>query len=451
MKIYNYNKPLFNSLISRLNKLGIKYAIIGDYQGLPESIGHDIDFWTDNPEQFLSAIKETVKEQEFKVLLHNKQTMGAFNIAIYKRVDDGICLIKFDVMRECGYKSLYTLVGADILGNNIMPYKNFYIATPESEAIQHMLFPLFEWGKIKKEVYLDEIKRNYKSDLFSHVLMKLFSERGKNVIIGNIERGDWEGLKTYILSHKKNVCRKQRLCPHFYINFIRLIGSHLKRIIRPCGISIAICGLDGAGKTTILDILNKAFVDLLKERKVFYRYWRPFLLPEIRELFGKPNSKVADNKDQQRLIRANDEPVKRSFKKLIVSHAKFAYYNLDYLLGRIKYMGIRARGGIVLFDRHYIDMVVHPDRFGMYLPYWYLKLFYSIWPTVDLTIFLWATPDEIFKRKVEFTKEQIQEQISLYNEVGRLNKHYCCVETNKTIEEEVDEILSLISERTQKR
>ena len=82
MKILSYNKSLFLALIAELNRSSIKYAIVGDYQNLPESIGHDIDFWTDNPVMFLNLIKQVVKEQGFKVLSLNKQTLGTFNISI---------------------------------------------------------------------------------------------------------------------------------------------------------------------------------------------------------------------------------------------------------------------------------------------------------------------------------------------------------------------------------
>ena len=44
MNIYNYNRDFFVCLIGRLNSIDLNYAIIGDYQNLPESISHDIDF-----------------------------------------------------------------------------------------------------------------------------------------------------------------------------------------------------------------------------------------------------------------------------------------------------------------------------------------------------------------------------------------------------------------------
>ena len=52
MNIYNYNKDFFVCLIGRLNCLDLNYAIIGDYQSLPESIGHDIDMWTSDVKAF---------------------------------------------------------------------------------------------------------------------------------------------------------------------------------------------------------------------------------------------------------------------------------------------------------------------------------------------------------------------------------------------------------------
>lgn len=451
MKVISYNKEFFNSLIGNLNGHNIKYAIIGDYRNLPESVGHDIDFWTDDTCSFLSIIKECIHEQDFKVLFLNKQAFGSFNIAFYKLVGDGICMMKVDVMGGCGYKSLYTLVSSDILRDNIMPVKDFYVANPASEAIQHMLFPLFEWGIIKKDIYLDEIKANYKSEIFCKVLSTLFSEKDKDILLDFIEKGRWEEMQSFVVSHRAIACRKQWLQLNFYKNLYALLNAHIRRFFKPCGLSIAFCGLDGAGKTTILEILNTAFVDLLKERKVFYHYWRPFLLPEIRELFGKANSKSGNSENLQRKVILDEKPIKKSLKNIIFSHIKFAYYCIDFIFGRFKYAGVRARGGIAMFDRHFIDMVVHPNRFGMCLPFGFLKFFYRIIPTTDLTIFLWASPEEIHKRKVEFTKEQIKEQIMLYNEVGQTKKHFHCIETNKTVEEEVEEILSIISDFTQSR
>ena len=40
MKIYSFCKPLFVQLIDNLNEEQIKYCVIGDYENLPESVGH---------------------------------------------------------------------------------------------------------------------------------------------------------------------------------------------------------------------------------------------------------------------------------------------------------------------------------------------------------------------------------------------------------------------------
>ena len=117
------------------------------------------------------------------------------------------------------------------------------------------------------------------------------------------------------------------------------------------------------------------------------------------------------------------------------------YYWTDYLLSPLKLGGIHSRGGIILFDRHYVDMAVHPQRFEMRLPRWLILLYYKFIPKADYTFFLYCTPDEILQRKQEFTKVEIEKQIELYNKVGRNIKNFIPIHTNTTVAKEIDEIL----------
>jgi len=172
---------------------------------------------------------------------------------------------------------------------------------------------------------------------------------------------------------------------------------------------------------------------------VFFSYWRPYLLPELRVLLRKKRK----NEDDTPIVMAmNRKPRNR-----VISIIKLLYYVFDYIFGSLKYIGIRSKGGVVLFDRHYIDTVVFPYRFEMSLPESVFLFFYKLMPKPDFTFFLWATPNEIHKRKIEFTKEEIQQQINDYNLVGSKIKGFVPVETNITITEEIEKIFFHISLR----
>jgi thymidylate kinase len=347
--------------------------------------------------------------------------------------------MKIDVMSDTSYKSFLPLVPSEIIEKNVKSYKTFYVANEEVEAAMHFLYPLFEFGKIKKEKYKDEIKRNYKSTTFIFSLENLFGEKKTDILLKLIATGEWEQIEKNMKPYKRIALFRFFLQSTSYVRFFKGLASNLLRMVKPSGYVLAFCGLDGAGKTTILNNLNQIFVDVLKQKKVFFSYWRPYLLPELKVLFGKKKNTESDTP----IVMVMD----RKPRNKVFSIIKLFYYVFDYIFGSLKYFDKSKKGGVALFDRHYIDTVVFPYRFEMSLPESVFLFFYKFMPKPDITFFLWASPDEIHKRKVEFTKEEIQRQIDDYISVGSKIKGFVPIETNKTIIEEIEEILYHISQR----
>lgn len=448
MNIFNINKELFVHLIDNLNYANIKYCIIGDYDNLPESVLHDIDMWTNDIKNFRECLENAMKDTGFRPIIDNETHQG-FNIACFKKELDGICIMKFDVMSSTAYKSFLDLFSCKEMEASIVPYKNFFIASKSNEALMHFVYPMFEWGYIKKDIYKEEIYKYFQDSIFRTTFERLWGYSTSNKILDKISRRDWKGIEAMMPKlrrkaifralHKMNTWKK--MC---------YTGSDLiKRWIKPTGISIAFCGLDGAGKTTILDELNQIFLNLLKSKKVFYGYWRPMVLPEIRVLFGKKVVHDPAIREQQKGKTIIEEDKKSKGK--IISTFKLFYYWIDYLLAPLKYGQIESRGGAVLFDRHYIDMVVHPLRFEMNVGRKVMLFLYRFINKPNFTFFLWCTPEEILLRKQEFTKEEISKMIDDYNDVGQYIRNFTPIHTNTTIEEEVAEILGYLASKCEKQ
>lgn len=442
MNVLSFNKEFFVALVNGLNAANIKYAIIGDYQNLPESVCHDIDLWTNDIVGFRKCLFDAIKQTGHRVLIDNLTANGC-NVAFYRREGEAITLMKIDVLVDTSFKSLLTLVDKLVMVENVMPYKDFYVANPESEAVMHFLYPMFEWGKIKKEIYKDVIYKYHETPIFKQTFVKLWGEKTTNEVLKLISEKKWDMLVSKIGSLKKKALVKSVFKCSTWSNAFKAAYYTIHRWFKPSGKVLAFCGLDGAGKTTILDEINDMFVSLLKEKKVFYGYWRPYVIPEIRELFGQKNSKAGVDQKVQNGITVV-EPEKKP-KNPLVSFVKLCYFWLDYMLAGRKYGSIHQRGGMVLFDRHYIDMVVHPQRFEMKLPRWIILLMYKFIPKADFTFFLYCTPEEILQRKQEFTKEEIQAMTDEYMEVCKHFKNFVPIHTNTTIAEEIDEILSHIA------
>lgn len=444
MIIRSFSEEFFSSLIEKLNDRSVRYCVIGDYCGLPESVGHDVDMWTDDVSAFRLALFESVKECGYKVLIDNRTNNGC-NVAFFQRDGDSITIMKIDVLVDTSYKSYLTLVDKSLMANNIVAFKNFFVANPEIEATMHFLYPMFEWCKIKKDSYKQDILKYCESPTFVAALERLWNKKTSRKIIGLIKTEDWNEIQCEMKGLRRHAIMKSLFTPSFIKNVFFTACNVLRRVVKPSGFCLAFCGLDGAGKTTILDELNDIFVDLLKSKKVYYGYWRPFVVPEIRELFGKKNSKSDVDKAGMK-GRSVNEPEKKP-KNTLVSFLKLMYYFLDYRLAPLKYGKIRNRGGMVLFDRHYIDMAVHPQRFEMKISRSIILLLYKLIPKADYTFFLWCTPDEIYERKQEFGKDEIQQQIDSYLMVGKKIKNFIPIHTNTTIAEEIDEILSCIAKK----
>lgn len=445
MVVHNFNKPFFVLLIDKLNKSGIKYYIVGDYQQLPESVGHDVDFWTDNVKEFHKILEECVKEMEFHILIDNINGLPGFNMAVYKvSNEDELYLMKWDVFSsESAWKQVLPLKKMDGV-IKYKPFKNFFVCAEEITALSHFLYPMFEWGYIKKDEYKADILKYYKDPHFKRSFEHLWGEKDSERVLQMIANEQWKEIEAAMPALRRKAIVRGLFSWHVWYNIFMASCGVLRRMIHPSGKVIAICGLDGAGKTTILDELNDMFVNLLKKKKVYSGYWRPYVLPEIRELFGKKNSKAGVNKEAQKgkTIKSDNRKVSSP----VVSFVKILYYWFDYILAGIKYGSVHQRGGIVLFDRHYIDMIVHPQRFGMNLPRWLMRFFYKFIPKPDRTFFLWCTPDEITARKQEFTKEEIQKMIDDYMEVGKYIKNFTPIHTNTTVESEICNIMSSMAD-----
>lgn len=444
MTVNNCSKDFVVALFEGLNTKKLRYAVGGDYNHLPESVGHDIDIWTDDVKTFREVLFSSITKTGHQVLIDNKTANGC-NVAFYKRNGEMLTFMKIDVMTDTSWKSILTLIDKKTTADHILPYKNFYIINPEGEALGHFLYPMFEWGCIKKDIYKIDIKRHYQSEVFKTTFLYLWGEETSQEIFAMIKNDKWKELEKSMGRLKRKAILKGLLRKGTWRNAFRAAYHAGRRWIKPSGKCLAFCGLDGAGKTTILDELNHIFIDLLKKKKVFYGYWRPFIIPEIRELLGKKNSKDGIDLDAQK-GKTIIEP-KRNPKKKLISIVKLFYYWLDFMLAPFKYGGIRSRGGMVLFDRHYVDMVVHPQRFEMGISKKLMLILYKFIPKADYTFFLYCNPEEILQRKQEFTAKEISAQKEQYLEVGKCIKNFVPIHTNKTIAVEIDEILSHIANR----
>lgn len=166
------------------------------------------------------------------------------------------------------------------------------------------------------------------------------------------------------------------------------------------GVIITVSGVDGAGKSTIIEDLKSSFVHKFRKKVVVLRH-RPSILPILSA--WKHGKKKAESMAAERLPRQGTNDSKLS------SLFRFAYYYTDYLFGQVYiYVKYVLRGYTVIYDRYYFDFIGDSKRSNLNLNTKLVTWLYKFIYKPKLNILLYASPEVILKRKLELTEEDIK-------------------------------------------
>jgi thymidylate kinase len=223
-------------------------------------------------------------------------------------------------------------------------------------------------------------------------------------------------LRLQLFNNVSNNIRKNEL--RFSIaNFFRYATDMLKELIYNRGFIMTLSGVDGAGKSTIIESLKQKFEKKFRKKVVILRH-RPSLFPIL--------SSYVVGKDAAEEKAANTLPRQGTNKSIVGSIVRFAYYFLDYQIGQI-YVFIKyvSRGYVVIYDRYYFDFIQDGKRTNINLPSSFTGFLYRFIYKPQLNVLLYASPDVILARKQELSAQEITEMTYSYRELfGQLSRRY---------------------------
>jgi thymidylate kinase len=188
---------------------------------------------------------------------------------------------------------------------------------------------------------------------------------------------------------------------------------------------ITFSGVDGAGKTTILKEV-RALLEQEQGLKVVELRQRPSLLPILSSLkYGK---KAAELRTTEAPPRSGNNSSKVS------SYIRFFYYLADYVFGQwVVYFKYTSKGYVVFYDRYFFDYIADPKRANILISQSFARFCYKLIFKPDINIFLFASSEEILKRKQELNELAISELTAnykqLFDELAEERKEkYVCIE-----------------------
>lgn len=218
----------------------------------------------------------------------------------------------------------------------------------------------------------------------------------------------------------------------------------LRSFVKPQGMMITFSGVDGAGKSTVIERVQYNLDKKLRKKVVVLRH-RPSVLPIL--------SAFTKGKEAAEKQAAGTMPRLGKNKSMLSSLARFAYYYTDYFFGQFYiYFRYVLRGYVVLYDRYYFDFINDCRRSNIQLPSFIPRLGYRFLFKPHLNFFLYADAEVILHRKQELDATTINELTERYLKLfdglnkGSKNNPYISIENvelNQTLNIIIGKLLNV--------
>jgi thymidylate kinase len=274
----------------------------------------------------------------------------------------------------------------------------------------------------------------------SQQLSRLFGERLGAELVGMLTTQDLDGLRA-----RARRARRVLLARRFLRAPLRSLaglssfgyGARLRPLWRPRGLFLAFLGTDGAGKSTVLEALERELAPAFRSTRSGTWHLRPMVLPQLDTLVHLGRSTYT-LEDMSRPHRA--KPSGR-----LVSNLRVGYYWLDYVVGYAwKVLPRRRRASLILFDRYFYDYLVDPLRCRVRRGTLLARVLARWVPRPDEVVVVSADFERVRARKQELSPEESAFQLAAYEALAASQAGYHLVRNDGTVEEAVRSVLDHI-------
>jgi peptidoglycan/xylan/chitin deacetylase (PgdA/CDA1 family) len=374
---------LFATLSGALADLGVPWVVLHGYESLPEDWRNDLDLCVGPglEGRAVDALVASLRRAGVPPLLAFHSAVG--ELALFCCLDEDPAVpaagaaandvprfaqvdLTHDVLASTVVR---TLSAAEILAEREERGDSLLFAVPRAELRFAYLL-----GKRVEKRALDDAQAARLLAAYGEArerapawAQRLLGRRRGGDVVDALERADVDALRGAVAGANRALFGRAIAADPAAFVWLRArdLRRYLDRLMRPSGLSVAVLGTDGVGKSTVIDALEAHFASGFLG--VARGHLRPTVLPDLKYVLRPEAWRRAWQPWQPGA--APQSPHEGAASGPLGSLARLAYYGLDYTLGhplRLRLPAVRNR--LVLFDRYHVDWLVDPRRWKIALP-----------------------------------------------------------------------------------
>jgi thymidylate kinase len=397
-----FRRCALESLLHTFEERKIVYAILGDPSRLP-LIATDLDVAVDRPERAVEAVRALCRSESMVLAnLHWHATGLRCDLAAAR--DDGVVL-HFpgpDLITRLpdGSRTAGALSWRAMLAERRRSEHGFWVPAP-GDAFVYAVLKAARFGRPLAHIhpYLSALWQQA-PEAIGRAIAAAWPEPSAMMVLGATRGGDWNALS----ARASSLLRQAGLCRR------RVLGMGMRRlwwrVTRPSGLSVAVLGPDGAGKSMLVKRLAEELGPVFRGVQRFHL---------------TPTRPVAEADATAGARPPHMRPPRGALGSLL----KLAWLAGEFRIGHlVRVWPARLRDRLVLFDRYYHDLMVDPRRYRHGGPMWLARLVARLVPRPDLFLLLDLPADVALTRKQEVDREEALRQEAAFRAVvGRLANH----------------------------
>jgi thymidylate kinase len=182
-------------------------------------------------------------------------------------------------------------------------------------------------------------------------------------------------------------------------------------------IVISFMGVDGSGKSTLIDLITKKFKN--KYKNIKYIHLRPYLFLTDKSV-------------------TNANPHQKKSRSKFISLLQILTWLIIYQI--FFFFKLRKKNQLIIFDRYAHDLQIDKIRYRFSLSDKLTKSILSLFPEPHLWIVLKAPIKLIEKRKKELPIKELKRQMKLYVNFSYNRKNTLLLNTSKNITNSISSI-----------